>query len=104
MPIRVTNIRLNIDEPEAELPGRLARILGLAPGAPLRWRILRKSLDARSRESLHFVYNAEVTLPEDEPRLLDRALRDSYSGAKWEKVGRNGLNSPVHPCFAVQQK
>ncbi len=73
MPIRVANIRLGIDEPDAALPGRLARILGLAPGQPLRWRILRKSLDARSRDGLHFVYNAEVTLPEDEALVLDRA-------------------------------
>src|SRR5207248_240038 len=71
MPIRVANIRLGIDEPEAALPGRLARILGLAPDAPLRWRILRKALDARA--ALQFVYNAEVTLPEDEALVLERA-------------------------------
>ena len=47
MPIRVANIRLGIDESEAALPERLARVLGLAPGEPLRWRILRKSLDAQ---------------------------------------------------------
>jgi uncharacterized FAD-dependent dehydrogenase len=73
MPIRVSNIRLSIDEPEAALPERLARVLGLAPGAPLTWRILRKSLDARSKDALQFVYNAEVALPQDEARVLDLA-------------------------------
>jgi len=73
MPIRVANVRLAIDEAEAALPGRLAHILGLAPGASLRCRILRKSLDARSRDSLQFVYNAEVTLPDDEAGVLARA-------------------------------
>jgi uncharacterized FAD-dependent dehydrogenase len=73
MPIRVANIRLSIDEPEAALPGRVAHILGLAPAAPLRWRILRKSLDARSPHALQFVYNVEAALPEDEARVLDRA-------------------------------
>src|SRR5437016_5262063 len=73
MPIRVANIRLNIDEPEAALPRSLVHVLGLAPGTPLRWRILRKALDARSRDALQFVYNAEVTLPEDEARVLERA-------------------------------
>src|SRR5581483_5513044 len=73
MPIRVANIRLSIDEPEAALPGRLAHVLGLAPAAPLRWRILRKSLDARSPHALQFVYNVEASLPEDEARVLDRA-------------------------------
>jgi uncharacterized FAD-dependent dehydrogenase len=75
MPLRVCNIRLGIDEPEAALAERLARLLGLAPGAPLRWRILRKSLDSRARDSLHFVYHAEVTLPGDEARALAHARR-----------------------------
>jgi uncharacterized FAD-dependent dehydrogenase len=73
MPIRVSNIHIGIDEGDEALPERLSRLLGLAPGLRLRWRILRKSLDARSRDGLHFVYNAEVTFPEDEVRLLERA-------------------------------
>ena len=64
MPIRIANIRLSIDESEAALPGRLAQILGLAPHAPLHWRILRKSLDTRDKTAPRFVYTVEVTLPE----------------------------------------
>jgi uncharacterized FAD-dependent dehydrogenase len=73
MSIRVDNLRLPIDEPEAALPGRLAHVLGLAPGHSLRWRILRKSLDARSPHALQFVYSAEVTLAEDEARVAANA-------------------------------
>jgi uncharacterized FAD-dependent dehydrogenase len=76
MSIRIANVRLGIDEPEAMLPEHLARILGLAPSAPLTWRILRKSLDARNKDALRFVYNAEVTLPGDEPRILTHARRN----------------------------
>jgi hypothetical protein len=47
MALRISNVRLSVDEPEANLPARLARILGVKPGALGRWRILRKSLDAR---------------------------------------------------------
>lgn len=75
MPIRVANIRLGIDEPEAMLPERLRRILGLPREAPLTWRILRKSLDARRKDALHFVYNAEVRLPEDELGIVTHARR-----------------------------
>jgi uncharacterized FAD-dependent dehydrogenase len=75
MPIRVANLRLGIDEPETLLPQRLARILGLDRNAPLSWRILRKSLDARSKDSLRFVYHAEVTLSEDEARIVAHARR-----------------------------
>jgi uncharacterized FAD-dependent dehydrogenase len=73
MPIRVDNVRLPIDEPEAALPARLAHLLGQAPEQPVRWRILRKSLDARSPNALQFVYSAEVTLPEDEARVVAAA-------------------------------
>jgi uncharacterized protein len=75
MPIRVANVRLGIDEPEAMLPERLRRVLGLAPTAPLTWRILRKSLDARNKDALRFVYNAEVCLPGDESGIVAHVQR-----------------------------
>jgi uncharacterized FAD-dependent dehydrogenase len=76
MSIRIANVRLGIDEPEAMLPERLARILGLSPTAPLTWRILRKALDARNKNALRFVYNAEVVLPGDELRIVSHARRN----------------------------
>jgi uncharacterized FAD-dependent dehydrogenase len=75
MSLRIANIRLGIDEPEAVLPECVSRILGLSPSAPLRWRILRKALDARNKDALRFVYHVEVTLPADEPRVLAQARR-----------------------------
>src|SRR5581483_5580450 len=77
MAIRVSNLRLGLDEPEAALQDHLVRVLGLSPGELGRWRILRKSLDARVKDALHFVYTAEVeaAAAEDEPRLVARARR-----------------------------
>src|SRR6516165_5272069 len=75
MPIRVSNLRLDLDEPEAALPEYLARVFGVAPQQLGRWRILRKSLDARVKDRLRFVYTAEVTPTEDEDRLLDIGRR-----------------------------
>lgn len=70
MPIRVSNIRLGIDEDEAALPERAARALGLRASDISRWRILRKSLDTRDKRDLRFVYSAEVVVPRDEVRLV----------------------------------
>ncbi len=75
MSIRIANLRLSIDEPESALPGYLARALGIAPALIANCRILRKSLDARVKDSLHFVYAAELTLHDDEDRLMTRAQR-----------------------------
>ena len=47
MPIRLSNIRLGVDESELALAGRLASALDVRPSDIERWRILRKSLDVR---------------------------------------------------------
>ncbi|MFM7540583.1 MAG: FAD-dependent oxidoreductase, partial [Planctomycetota bacterium] len=78
MPLRVSNIRLRWDEPETELPARLARILGLRAEDLASWRILRKSLDARDKGALQFVYAAEVSLPDAEAFLARRADRRAW--------------------------
>src|SRR5947209_1913324 len=75
MPLRVSNLRLGVDESEAELVGRIARVLGLRPQDLVRWRILRKSLDARDKDALQFVYHAEVTVAEDEASVLASARK-----------------------------
>jgi uncharacterized protein len=75
MPIRVSNLRLSIDEPEAALAEPLAEALGLLAGDICRWRILRKSLDTRDKRDLKFVYTAEVVLAGDEPGFLIQAAR-----------------------------
>ena len=65
MPIRVSNLRLPVTAPEADLPHHLARRLGLGVADLSRWRILKKSLDARSSHDLQFVYTTLVELPEE---------------------------------------
>jgi uncharacterized FAD-dependent dehydrogenase len=84
MSLRVSNVRLRFDEPEAELPARLAGVLGLAPGELRHWRILRKSLDARNKDALQFVYSAEVSVGEGESRLTVLAARAARRAAQVE--------------------
>src|SRR5262249_11381615 len=47
------------------------------------WRILRKSLDARVKDSFHFVYTAEVT-PLDETDFLRRVRRIGHTEVRVE--------------------
>jgi uncharacterized protein len=65
MSIRIANIRLELGEPEQSLPDKIASRLGLPAAELSGWRILRKSLDARSHDDIHFAYTAEVQLPDD---------------------------------------
>src|SRR5258708_31851612 len=94
MALRVTNIRLGVDEPESALSGRLAKLLGLPPEALGSWRILRKSLDARDKDALQFVYHAEVRLPEDEARVLERIRGRVHAPAQVEPFHETPFEIP----------
>jgi uncharacterized protein len=71
MSLRVSNLRLPVDEPETNLPRHLARALGIAPNDLAEWRIVRKALDTRDKRDLRFVYNFETELP-DEAAIVAR--------------------------------
>lgn len=75
MPLRVNNLRLAVEQPEESLRDTLAITLGVRASDVDRWRILRKSLDARSRNELAFVYSVAVDLGDDEDRVF-RTRRD----------------------------
>lgn len=64
-----------MESPETELVQRIARKLRVAAGDIGRWRILRKSLDARSRYDLQYVYTLLVDLA-DEQGCLKRLKGD----------------------------
>jgi len=74
MPIRVTNLRLPIEEPESSLRVHVGRILGVGESAIRSWRLLRKSLDLRDKQALGFVYSAEVWVADDEAGIVARAI------------------------------
>lgn len=78
MSIRVANIRLPIEEPEAVLAEHVARVLGIEPTALRSWRILRKSFDSRDRNALRFVYAIEAHVPGDEARLVEQLKKRSH--------------------------
>src|SRR5438874_13567906 len=97
MPIRVSNLRLGLDEPESSLPSHLAKVLGLGTEDIERWRILRKSLDARDKDDLQFVYNAEVIVPGDPACFLAR-LRKSCRPPTHIDLNQEIPFEITHPC------
>lgn len=71
MPVRLTQLALPIEQPEETLRDEITRRLGVPAGELTQWRILRKSLDARSRDALKFIYTVEAHFL-DEARQLER--------------------------------
>lgn len=71
MAIRLSNLRLRLEEPEAALESHVARALGVPASAIRGLRILRMSLDTRRFDALRRVYSLELQL-EEEVALLER--------------------------------
>ena len=69
MPLRVTNVRLPVTLDEQHIGPELARRLGVALPEVTGWRLLKKSLDGRSRTNLKFVYSVAVEIAGEEERL-----------------------------------
>jgi uncharacterized FAD-dependent dehydrogenase len=93
MSLRLANLHLPLDTPEEELPARVVSLLGLAPGELTRWRILRKSLDARDKASLQFVYSVEAVV-HDEERILAAAQKHLPPGVRLERYDEQPFEFP----------
>jgi uncharacterized FAD-dependent dehydrogenase len=61
--LRLSGIRLPPDHDEGRLAGEAARLLGIDPGEPFRYRIHRRSIDARKKGAVAFVYSLDVEPP-----------------------------------------
>lgn len=64
MLLRLTNLRTRVEADETDLPARAAAATGVHTETFRSLKILRKSLDARQRESLQFVYTLLVDVPD----------------------------------------
>jgi uncharacterized FAD-dependent dehydrogenase len=75
MSILLKNITLGLDEEEALLEEKAAAALRIAPAEISGLKIIRKSLDARKKKRIHFLYALAVSLPPDlEKQVLGSAL------------------------------
>jgi uncharacterized FAD-dependent dehydrogenase len=94
MPLRISNLRLAVEEPESALPHYFANALGLSTDDIRQWRILRKSLDARDKDALQFVYSVEVSLSGDEARVTELARRCVHPPARVEEYAEPPFELP----------
>lgn len=70
--LRVTGIRLSLDEDIARLRRKLAQKLGVGEEKIRGYRIVRRSVDARKKQMIYFTYTLDVELVDGEKRVLDQ--------------------------------
>lgn len=70
--IRVSELKLPLDGTMEQLKKKAAKTLGVAPKEITGLRIFRRSLDARKKNDIHYVYVADISL-ENESMAIRRA-------------------------------
>lgn len=75
MPVLVRNVRLGLDEPEERLVEATAARLKVPASAIRIYAPIRRSLDARRHDDLHFVYHVEAALNESDKEERARIAR-----------------------------
>jgi uncharacterized FAD-dependent dehydrogenase len=104
MSIRISNLRLPIEEPEANLPAHLTRLLGLNPTDLGEWRIVRKALDLRDKRQLRFVYNFDIDLPNDEAQVVHQTANRSHFSAQIELHHEPPFSMPEPGSIPLPQR
>lgn len=73
--IRISNLAVPLQSEPEELAAYAAAALGVPSGAVLSCRAVRRSLDARKKQNIHFLYTLKVSLSEkDERKILSRGI------------------------------
>ena len=76
--IRVTELKLPINGTEEQLKKKAAKALAIPVDVILKIKIFRRSLDARKKDQIHYVYVVDVTVA-DEKRVLSKVKGKNVS-------------------------
>lgn len=90
MPIYVRDIKIRLDEPETRLLEKIATRLKVRPSAIRTYAPVKRSLDARSRGEIGYVYCVELAL--DEPPEVERK--------RVARLHRHDVSILEHPAAA----
>lgn len=98
MKYRITNLTAPVELPETELPQRVTAKLGIPHEEIVSWQILRKSLDARQRHSLKFVYSLAVEVSDDTHLASGNSIQvQSYQPAEFHDPGPGAIPPGERP-------
>ncbi len=98
--IRITQLKLPITHTQEQLYAKAAGILKLPPDALRAVTVVRRSIDARKKEQIQFIYTLDVEVSEkSESRIVKRLRNDQVSIAsdivyRFPAPGETGLAHP----------
>lgn len=96
--IRVNNIKANLDVDMAGLKEIIAMRTGLAPQNIKTIRIAKKSVDARNKSNVCFVYSFDIEIDGNETEIYDTLIKTDCERLTHEK-NSNNFSARLHPCL-----
>ena len=90
--IRIHNLKLGLDEGLEALRAQAARALRVEPGRIRELKLVKKSVDAREKQNLHYVCAVQVAVEGNEDEILRRAKNRNAARARY-----SAANSPAGP-------
>lgn len=73
--IRISQMKMPVSHREEELPGKAAELLHIKKKDILSWRVVKKSVDARKKPDIYFIYAVDVEVGGEE-----RILKNAHTG------------------------
>ena len=80
--IRIQELKLPLDAEEQELTNLAAKALKISKNSISSLSLVKKSLDSRKKENVHFVYTVDVEIQGDEDKILSKSHNPKVSKAK----------------------
>ncbi len=75
--IRINQLKLNINQPESRLHDKIRKALKLSDNITFDYEIVKKSIDARKKEQLMYIYSVEVVLKNTNEAVVLKKLHDN---------------------------
>lgn len=99
-----TNLRIRVDEGERVLPQVITHKLRIPPEALVGFRVIRRSLDARKKPELFFVYTVEMSLAlsaKEAHRIMSRIPEIREAPAEEPRLIFKPEENLLHPPVVV---
>lgn len=79
--IKINQLKLNINHTNEDLENKIAKTLKVSKGQILSHKIAKRSLDARKKNEILYIYSIEVEI-KDEKKIVDRCKNQNVTLAK----------------------
>ena len=82
--IRIHQLKLPLDSGNNDIADRIVKILRIKKEELIDFKIIRRSIDARKKDNVHYIYIVDVSVRHEE-RVLKRCSSKDISAAPSEK-------------------